>query len=90
MSYGNNKSKQPLRALVVVELKSYIVILAPPKHKKIHRVVELNLFFLALLLQCTFIYYVHCSLELKKKKIIPYLIVCMAMMVVCSGYIILL
>ena len=30
-----------LRALVAVELKSYIVILAPPKHKNNHTVVEL-------------------------------------------------
>ena len=39
-----------LRALIAVELKSYIAILAPPKHKKTHATVELNLFFLASLL----------------------------------------
>ena len=30
-----------LRALVAVELKSYIVILTPPKHKNNHTVVKL-------------------------------------------------
>ena len=43
-------------ALVAVELNSYITILAPPKHKNNHIVVELTLFFLASLLQCTAIY----------------------------------
>ena len=46
-----------LKALVAVKLKSYIAILAPSKHKKkTHIAVELNLFFLASLLQCTSIY----------------------------------
>ena len=41
------------RALVA----SKLAILAPPKHKKkTHAAVELNLFFLASLLQCTSIY----------------------------------
>ena len=34
-----------LRALVAVELKSYIAILASPKHKNNHIAMELNLFF---------------------------------------------
>ena len=38
-----------LRALIAVELKSYIAILAPPKHKKTHATVELNLFFFSLI-----------------------------------------
>ena len=43
-----------LKALVAVKLKSYIAILAPSKHKKkTHIAVELNLFLLASLLQCT-------------------------------------
>ena len=45
-----------LRALVVVKLKGYIAILAPPKYKNNHTAVELKLFFLASLLQCTSIY----------------------------------
>ena len=49
-----------------MELKSYIAILAPPKHKNNHAAVELNLIFLASLLQCTFIY--KCALQLKAKK----------------------
>ena len=50
---------------------------------------ELNLFFLASLLCVHLFTYVHCSLELKKKKI-SYPIVCVAVMIVCSKYIILL
>ena len=34
-----------LRALVAMELKNYITILAPPKHKNNHTAIELNLFF---------------------------------------------
>ena len=34
-----------LRALVAMELKNYITILAPPKHKNNHTPIELNLFF---------------------------------------------
>ena len=45
-----------VRALVAMELKNYIVILAPTKHKNKHIAVELKLFFLASLLQCTSIY----------------------------------
>ena len=84
-----------LRALVVVELKkSYIDILAPPKQKKKkkkknHTAMELNLFFLASLLCVHLFTDVHCSLELKKKKI-SYPIVCVAVMIVCNKYIILL
>ena len=43
---------QSVRALVAVELKSYIAILAPSKHKKTHKTVKLNLFFLASLNRC--------------------------------------
>ena len=55
----NRKSNRNsrLRALVAVELKSYVAILAPPKQKNNHAAVELNLFFfLTSLLQCTSIY----------------------------------
>jgi len=34
-----------LRALVVVGLKSYIAILAPPKYKNNHTTMQLKLFF---------------------------------------------
>ena len=42
-SKSNRNSR--LRALVAVELKSYVAILAPPKQKNNHAAVELNLFF---------------------------------------------
>ena len=45
-----------VRALVVVELKSYIAILGPPKHKNKHDSGAIAIFFLASLLQCTSIY----------------------------------
>ena len=35
-----------LRALVAMELKNYIAILAPPKHKNNHTTIELNLLLL--------------------------------------------
>ena len=44
---------QPTAALVAVELNNYITILAPPKHKNQPTTVELNVFFVPSLVQCT-------------------------------------
>ena len=62
----NSSQKKALRALVAMELKSYIAILALPKHKNNHTIVELKLLFLASLQQCTSID--RCELQLRAKK----------------------
>ena len=62
----NSSQKKALRALVAMELKSYIAILALPKHKNNHTTVELKLLFLASLQQCTSID--RCVLQLRAKK----------------------
>ena len=62
----NSLQKEALRALVAIELKSYIAILALPKHKNNHTTVELKLLFLASLQQCTSID--RCVLQLRAKK----------------------